>query len=122
MPASIRLDPVAGKIIESRFKGVESTRPADEDLLKKNWVYDGEKVSLHGARGEYVSFQVVMTNHSDTTLEDIRVEMSSFKNNDAEIKVRPELFLEWSVNVLTPSTGYPLASLNKGCCRTRSRS
>ena len=114
LPASIRLDPVTSTVIESRFKGVKSTRLADEDLLRKNWVYDGEKAVLHGARGEYISFQLVLTNHSDSTLEDIFIEMPSFKNNTAEIKVRPELFLEWSVNVLTPSTGYPVASLNKG--------
>ncbi|MEP7106454.1 MAG: hypothetical protein ABI760_00700 [Ferruginibacter sp.] len=114
IPSSVRLDPVSGQIIENRFKGVKSTRSPDEDLRKKNWIYDGEKATLRGARGEYISFQLVLTNHTDSTLEGIRIEMPLFKNGNAEINIRPELFLEWSVNVLTPSTGYPVASLNKG--------
>ena len=114
LPSSIRLDPVTSTIIENRFKGVKSTRPAGEDLLKKNWIYDGEKARLRGARGEYISFQLALTNTSEATLEGISIDMSSFKNNNEVIKIKPELFLEWSVNVLTPSTGYPIASLNKG--------
>ena len=61
LPASIRLDPVTGKIIESRYQGVRSERPEKNDLLKRNWVYDGQKVSVQGARGEYVSFQLILT-------------------------------------------------------------
>lgn len=114
LPASIRVDPVTSKIIENRFKGVRSLRQADEDLLKANWIFDGSKASLHSARGEYISFQLALTRLNDSTLENISINMPSFKGDSGDIHVKPELFLEWSVNVLTPSTGYPVASLNKG--------
>lgn len=113
-PASVRLDPTSNKVIENRFKGVKSNRPENENILEKNWIYDGRKVSLHGARGEYVSFQLVLTNHTDSTLQGISIDMLPFKNNNWQLKTKPELFLEWSVNVLTKSTGYPVASLGKG--------
>lgn len=110
LPSSIRLDPVSNEIIEHRFKGVETSLSAKKNLLKKNWVYDGKQVTLHGARGEYISFQLVITNHTDSTLKGINVEMTPFKG----FGIHPELFLEWAVEVKTPSTGYPKASLGKG--------
>jgi hypothetical protein len=83
-------------------------------LLNKNWVYDGSKVSLKAARGEYISFQVVITNTSKNILKGLQVDLSPFKNDTKEISIQPELFLEWSVRVQAPSTGYPKASLGKG--------
>jgi hypothetical protein len=114
LPSSVRLDPVSNKIIENRFKGVKTNRPEEEDLLKKNWIYDGQKATLQSARGEYVSYQLVITSHTDSTIEDISIDVPAFSGNGSSIDVKPELFLEWSVKVKTPSTGYPVASLNKG--------
>lgn len=114
VPASVRVDPLTGQIIENRFKGVKNTKPAGEYLQQKNWIYNGEKATLYGARGEYISFQVTLNNDTDSTLKDISISMSSFHNEHAEIKVKPEIFLEWSVNVQTPSTGYDKATLGKG--------
>src|SRR5215216_2276433 len=111
IPSSIRLDPVSNEIIENRFIVNRGNFPAD--VLKKNWIYDGSKVSLKAARGEYVSFQVVVTNHTNNTLKGLHVAMSPFKGS-GQLSVQPELFLEWSVNVQTPSTGYQKASLGKG--------
>ena len=109
VPASVRVDPLTGQIIDSRFKVAKNVRPASADLQQKNWVYDGKKATLYSARGEYISFQVTLNNYSDSTLKEISISMSPFRNENLEIKVKPEIFLEWSVNVQTPSTGYPMA-------------
>lgn len=114
VPASIRLDPTTNEVIESRFHAGSVNVPERKNILEKNWIYDSNQVALHGARGEYISFQLVITNHSDSTLTGINIDMSPFKNGDAQFKINPELFLEWSVQVKTPSTGYPKASLGTG--------
>ena len=114
VPSSIRVDPLTTEIIEQRFSGVEPNRTSPRNLLEENWIYDGEQVSLGAARGEYVSFQLVITNHSDSALKGIQIEMLPFKGQDLKFKTNPELFLEWAVEVKTPSTGYPKASLGKG--------
>ena len=85
-----------------------------EELLNENWIFEEGKVSLHAARGEYVSFQLVVTNYLGSTLEYIKIKMPPFENGGSKIPVEPELFLEWSVQVKTPSTGYPKSSLGKG--------
>ncbi len=114
LPSSVRLDPVSGRIIDNHFCIHDKTIPADEEFLLKNQVFDGAGVSLHAARGEYVSFQVVLTKNDDRTIRDIQVKMPEFTGKDGTIKIRPELFLEWSVEVKAPSTGYPKASLGTG--------
>ncbi len=115
LPSSVRLDPVTNKIIEERFSPVNTGLSEKGNLLAKNWVYDGKRAALKSARGEYVSFQLVITNNnSGSILKDIKVQMPSFSNNKEQLKIKPELFLEWAVNVKTPSTGYPKASLGKG--------
>lgn len=113
LPASVRLDPTSNKIIEQRFRAVNQPM-AQNDLLDHNWIYDGKQVVLYAARGEYISFQLVITNHTDSTLKGIKVEMSPFQSEHTSINIRPELFLEWAVEVKTPSTGYSNASLGKG--------
>lgn len=114
LPSSVRLDPVTNEIIEDRFSGIKDGISREGNLLNKNWIYDGESVSLHGARGEYVSFQVVLTNATDSMLTDMRLEMAPFKSNDTQFEISPEMFLEWSVEVKSTSTGYPKATLGTG--------
>jgi hypothetical protein len=115
LPSSVRLDPVRNTIIEERFTAVNTNLTGKGNLLQKNWIYDGNKVSLKSARGEYVSFQLVITNNNpDSILKGIKVEIPAFKNQSSTLKIKPELFLEWAVNVKTPSTGYPKASLGSG--------
>ena len=58
VPSSIRINPVSGKPVEDR-PDIYNMRSIG-NVLEHNWVYDGEKVRLQGARGEYVSFQVVL--------------------------------------------------------------
>lgn len=114
LPASVRLDPVSNEVIESRFTGSNNSKANYKNLLKSNWIYDGEKVNLYGAKGEYVSFQLVITRNSIPELTEIKVEMPPFSNENRKFEINPEMFLEWSVEVQTPSTGYPKASLGVG--------
>ncbi|HLF34319.1 MAG TPA: hypothetical protein VI583_08780, partial [Cyclobacteriaceae bacterium] len=68
----------------------------------------------HAARGEYVSFQLVIRKKTDSALKGIMVDMPLFGNSESKFNIAPELFLEWAVEVKTPSTGYPRASLGAG--------
>jgi len=112
IPSSVRLDPVTNEIIENRF--VLNRENAKNDILKNNWVYDGKRVDLKAARGEYISFQLVVTNLSAEPLNQLKVEMQAFASKGRALAIQPELFLAWSVDVKTPSTGYPTASLGRG--------
>ncbi len=114
LPSSVRLDPSTSKIIDNRFILHKNDAEQQEDMLKKNHIYDGKSVTLHAARGEYFSFQVVLTNLSGKTLDNIRIFLPEFAGNDRKLNIKPELFLEWAVEVKTPSTGYDAASLGTG--------
>jgi hypothetical protein len=114
IPSSVRLDPSTNEVLDFRFNTTNQKNTFSGDILHKNWIYDGEKVSLHAARGEYVSFQLVLTNNTESPLKAINVEMIPFSNDNSTIKINPEMFLEWAVEVKTLSTGYPNASLGKG--------
>jgi hypothetical protein len=114
LPSSVRLDPVTNQIIDNQFILSDKNDAKQEDLLKKNLIYDGTQVSLFAARGEYISWQLVLTNNTGRTLTNIRIEMPEFSNNKTLLPFRPEFFLEWSVEVKTPSTGYNIASLGTG--------
>ena len=89
LPSSIRLDPATNEIIDYRFISLKDDSSVNKDLLKKNWIYNGERATLHGARGEYVSFQLVLTNNDSYTLKSIRVEM--FSNNLVKPKTNVKL-------------------------------
>lgn len=114
LPSSIRIDPSTNQFIDNRFALLKNTSHKEENLLKKNLIFDGKLVSLHSARGEYFSFQVAITNHNSESLDNIRINIPEFTGNNIKFKVKPELFLEWAVEVKTPSTGYPVASLGTG--------
>ena len=112
LPPSVRIDPTSNEIIEQRF--VNGKASGQNNLLKNNWIYNGKKATIYSARGEYVSFQLVLTNQTDAPLSNIKIEMSNFESSDETLEIKPELFLEWSVKVETPSTGYTKTSLGKG--------
>lgn len=114
LPSSVRLDPVSNEIIDYRYVGSKVDEVESKSLLDENWIYEGSEVKLHGARGEYISFQVVLSNYTDSVLSHIKVDIEKFKNENAQIDIAPELFLEWSVEVKTPSTGYNQSSLGEG--------
>jgi hypothetical protein len=114
IPSSVRIDPTSGEIIDHRFLLLKGQYTEKEDFLQQNHIFDGEMVALHAARGEYISFQLVITNNTSKTLDNIRIDMPPFSGNNAQFKISPELFLEWAVEVKSPSTGYPAASLGTG--------
>ncbi|WP_460639821.1 glycoside hydrolase domain-containing protein [Larkinella harenae] len=110
IPSSVRLDPVTHRVYDSPYG---ESRKADK-LLSSNWIYDGSRVSLKAARGEYISFQLVLTNQSAEALKGIQVSMQPFRSGNTQWSNAPELFLAWSVQVKTPTTGYPKTTLGKG--------
>ena len=110
LPSSVRMDPLSNRIIDQPY----NTTNNHEDLLKGNWVYNGKNASLNAARGEYISFQLVLTNDTEKPLKGIEVAMKPFKNNHTSFEIDPELFLEWAVEVKASSTGYLKASLGAG--------
>src|SRR6267378_3525973 len=115
LPSSVRLDPTTTNvIIDDKREAYPVREASNRPLLDSNWVYDGKKVSLYGARGAYVSFQLVISSKTKETVKDILVMMPPFRNNSIGFTSNPELFLEWFVEVQTPSTGYPKASLGTG--------
>ena len=112
IPSSVRLDPVCGQIIENRTDIYEMEPMGD--VLGENWVYKNGKVELYSARGEYVSFQLVIGRLGAEDLDDISVVMQAFKSAGKTIEVKPELFLEWSVKVEENSSGYEKSSYGPG--------
>ena len=114
LPASVRIDPSSHRVYDQRYASVNSKAINADSLLKINWIYNGKVAALQGARGEYVSFQLVLTNNTEKPLKGIEVAMKHFKNNSHQLSILPELFLEWSVEVNTPSTGYPRSALGTG--------
>ncbi|MFH1071608.1 MAG: hypothetical protein V1794_18460 [Candidatus Glassbacteria bacterium] len=112
LPSSVRLDPVSGKIIEDR-PDIYKMQPLG-DLLGSNWVYDGSSVKLSAARGEYVSFQIVIGRTGTDTLRDFSIEVAPFEIGGQKLATPAELFLEWSVRVDTRSFGYDSASYGPG--------
>ena len=112
LPSSVRIDPVEGRIIEDR-PDIYGISPLGS-LLDSNWIYDGAAVSLSAARGEYVSFQVVVEAPPGDTLDEVTVEMAPFSAGSKKLTFEPELFLEWAVRVDEKSYGYEKASYGPG--------
>ncbi len=112
LPSSVRLDPSSGKIIEDR-PDLYRMEPLG-NLLVKNWVYDGAEVRLSCARGEYVSFQLVLERIGSAGLKDIIVSVAPFLRNGQPLPSSPEVFLEWAVEVTAKSTGYDATSYGPG--------
>jgi hypothetical protein len=114
IPSSVRVDPVTNEIIDHRFLLLRGRGEVNPEILKENLIYDGTQVLLHAARGEYISFQLVITNYTSNNLDNIKIEMPAFSSGNSQLFIKPEFFLEWSVEVKSPSTGYPEASLGNG--------
>ena len=89
LPSSVRLDPATHEIIDERFILLKNREPRKGSLLKKNWIYDGSGVSLHAARGEYISFQLILTRNTQNTLKNIRINMLPFENKDSRFSIPP---------------------------------
>ena len=46
LPPSVRLDPVTNEIIDQKFDAVSQEYSGGQNLLEKNWIFDGEQVTL----------------------------------------------------------------------------
>ncbi len=92
IPPSVRLDPTSNEIIDHRFLLQESREAGNSNILKENLIYDGKRVSLHAARGEYISFQLVLTNNTGKTLKNIRIEMPEFAGNQLTVQHKTGVF------------------------------
>ena len=79
IPSSVRLDPSTNEILDFKFDAVSQEKPLKRNILDKNWIYDGSKVTLHAARGEYISFQLVLTNNTESALKAIQIENGLWK-------------------------------------------
>ncbi len=112
LPSSVRIDPSNNRIFDKPYGAANQS--AENSLLQNNWVYNGKSAGLKGARGEYVSFQLVLTRKNDKTLRGIDVSMKPFTSGSTTFSNQPELFLEWAVEVKSKSGGYPTASLGRG--------
>lgn len=112
LPPSVRIDPVEGRIIEDRpdIYNMDSLGA----LLDSNWVFDGSAVNIFAARGEYVSFQIVLEAPPGDTLHDIEIELPALEMGGKKLAAQPELFLEWAVRVDEKSYGYDKASYGPG--------
>jgi hypothetical protein len=110
LPASVRIEPVTGRILES----LPGKPEAVGHLWERNWVYDGKSARIAAARGQYVSFQIVIGRTGDAPLRDVVVELPPFKKDDRTLAVEPELFLEWCVQVTNRTSQYPKWSTGTG--------
>ena len=109
LPESVRIDPVTSRVLESLPEMDKAER-----LWEKNWVYDGKVLRLAAARGQYVSFQVVISRAGGEPLRDVVVEVSPFKKGEQSLATEPELFLEWCVQVTGRTSQYAKWSTGTG--------
>ena len=65
-PPLVKVSPETGKVMFNDAGGVADARRA-------NAVWDGNVVKLFGARGEYVSYQVVVKNQTDKPVKGVKV-------------------------------------------------
>ena len=107
----VRVDPVTGRVIESR-PDIHADYPSG-DFRRRNLVWDSETrtVSLKAARNEFTAFQAIV--EADGPVDDVNVTITALKGEGgAEISGRyVALFKEWYVQVRRPTTGYERSSL-----------
>ena len=116
----VRVNPVTGKYFEDRTD-IHKDYPTGE-YAKRNAVWDAAKrrVTLHAARNEFVSFQVVVAKGDsaplDRTVNAIAIFRSLTGPDGAKIDGKNvSLFKAWYVKVTRPSArGFEPASLGQG--------
>ncbi|HVN82408.1 MAG TPA: hypothetical protein VMW38_25705, partial [Terriglobia bacterium] len=110
-----RVNPVTGKLfIQGRtdiHKDYPSRDPRQGNL---NWDAATRRVSLKGARNEFVAFQLVI--EASEPVSDVDMNFPSLRHaSGAKIEGKYiQLFKEWYVQVRRPSTGYEASSLGPG--------
>jgi len=106
----VRVSPETGRYLEDRTD-VHTDYPTG-DYRAGNAVWDAAgRVTIHGARNEFVAFQVVV--EADEPTRGIRVQLESLTGpGGARIAGHNiALFKAWAIRVQQPSTGYEDTSL-----------
>ena len=110
----IRVSPETGKYVEDRTD-IHSDYPTG-DYRQRNGVWDASKnlVTLHAARNEFVSFQVIV--EATEPVEGVKVALDGL-TGPRGVKIAGNnvaLLKAWYVIVRTPSSGYETTSLGPG--------
>ena len=111
---NVRVNPVTGKLIESRTD-IHADYPG-EDYRQGNLVWDAERrtVSLRAARNEFLGFQLIID--ADQPVDEVNVSLPELRHKSGATIAGKHLalFQEWYVRVRKPSTGYEATSLGAG--------
>ena len=90
VPGLVKVDPVSSKSIHGDLAGLG-------DGNSVNAVWNGKAITLHGAKGEFVSFQIVVArNNTSAPVQGITIAPSALKNGGSSIGIGDfELFKNW---------------------------
>jgi hypothetical protein len=110
----VRVDPVEGRILESR-PDIHRDYPAG-DFRKTNsvWSNDTKTISLKAARNEFVGFQVIVESPQPVDAVDISFKGLAGPGGARIGGTHAAMFKEWYVRVRRPTTGYERSSLGAG--------
>lgn len=106
----VRVSPETGRYLEDRTD-IHSDYPTG-DYRARNAVWDtAGRVTIHGARNEFVAFQLVI--EADEPTRGIRVQLESLTGPGGAQIAGPHiaLFKAWAIRVAQPSAGYEDTSL-----------
>ncbi|MFB3883485.1 MAG: hypothetical protein ACE149_19640 [Armatimonadota bacterium] len=108
----VRVDPERNRYFEDR-PDIQPDYPTGQ-YQKRNLIWDGDRIALHGARNEFISFQVVVSSAEPT--RGISVALDHLLGpRGARLDGRSvALFRAWYVRVDRPSYGYTKSSLGAG--------
>lgn len=102
VPGLVKIDPISSQTMHPDMIG-------KGDGNTSNAVWDGSEVSLHGAKGEYLSFQLVVARKdSRRAIDGIQVTPGVLRNGDSYIgRTEFELFKNWYSTSATSRRWYP---------------
>lgn len=106
VPGLVKIDPLTSKSIHGDLNGMGDGHTA-------NAVWNGKTIALHGARGETLSYQlVVKRNNKNTPVEDVSIAPGPLANGDSTISGKDfELFRNWYARVGKQPRWYPAFNL-----------
>lgn len=107
----VRLNPVTGKLVESRPDIHKDYPVADPRLGNSVWDPATKTVALRAARNEFTAFQLVI--EADQPREGFDIRCAGLQN-DQGVRIAGRnlaVFKEWYTQVRRPSTGYERTSL-----------
>lgn len=110
----VRVDPETGRYREDR-PDVHSDYPGgDYQRANAAWNAHDGRIGLHGARNEFVAFQIII--EVDAPTSDIRVHLDRLAGPGGVSLSGPSiaLFRAWYIHANQPSSGYEESSLGPG--------